>query len=68
MLSELTISIEGFPGRELTYEWPKYGKTIKERMYLAKSILYRISMSWDTGKSLTDDGERFLDSFEIQSK
>jgi hypothetical protein len=41
LLSEHAISLEGFPGRELTYEQPKYGKTTKERMYLAKLILHQ---------------------------
>jgi hypothetical protein len=68
LLSERSISLGGFPGRELTYEEPKYGKTTKERMYLAKSILYQISVSWNTSKSITGDGEKFLDSFEIQSR
>ncbi len=67
LLSERTVSLGGFPGREITFEEPKHSKTIKARMYLAKSILYTISVSWDTGKSISEDGEKFLDSFEIQS-
>jgi hypothetical protein len=67
MLNERSISLGGFPGREFNIESSKYGKTSKHRIYLAKSILYQIGVAWETGKSISSDAEKYLDSFEIQS-
>ncbi len=68
LIEEKRIKINGFDGRELVVEWSKMNLIIRQKIVLANSILYQFGVMLPKDKKLSDDGQKFLDSFEIQSK
>lgn len=68
LIEEKRIKINGFAGREIVVESLKMNQIVRQKIVLANSILYQFGISSPKDKKLSDDGQKFLDSFEIQSK
>lgn len=68
LIEEKRIKINGFAGRELTVESSKLNQIVRQKIVIANSILYGFGVILPKDKKLSDDGQKFLDSFEIQSK
>lgn len=68
LIEEKRTKINGFAGRELVVESPKNNQVIRQRIVLANSILYQFGISSPKDKQLSDNGQKYLDSFEILSK
>ena len=67
LVEEKRIKINGFAGRELVVE-TEMNQVIRLKIVVANSILYQFGIMSPKDKKLSDDGQKFLDSFEIQSK
>lgn len=68
LIEEKQIKINGFAGREIVVESLKTNEVTRLKIVIANSILYQFGISLPKDKKLSDDGQKFLDSFEIQSK
>lgn len=68
LIEEKRIKINGFAGREIVVESSKTNQTTRLKIVLANSILYQFSVMLPKDKKLSDDAQKYLDSFEIQSK
>lgn len=68
LVEEKRIKINGFVGRELIVETSKMNQVIRLKFVVANSILYAFGVSSPKDKKLSDDGQKYLDSFEIQTK
>jgi hypothetical protein len=64
LMSERTISIEGYPGRELRVQADD-GKFRIARLYLVKDRLYKVYAVMPDQNSITPKIEQFLDSFTL---
>lgn len=68
LLEEKRITIDGFPGRELVVSSSKTKQTIRQKIVLANSILYHFGISMPSDSTLSANGQKYLDSFEIRGK
>jgi hypothetical protein len=74
--SEREISIEGHPGKEFTGDGAAPSKnggkpdegTFTERVYWVSPRLYQVLNVRPKGSALSDDAQKFLDSFKLVSK
>jgi len=65
LLSETTIELQGFPGREIKIDFGNGMAIMKIRYYLVKNKLYMIQTITETGKFSNKSVDRFLDSFKL---
>jgi hypothetical protein len=66
LTSERNVQIGSYPGREIVGEVPDKKASFTARIYWAKPRLYQIIYISPQGKTITDDGKKFLDSLKIQ--
>ena len=68
LLGEQPISIDDYPGRELTIEATENSRTIiaQARIYLVKNTLYQILTVAPEEHSSSPDIAKFMDSFNLQ--
>lgn len=66
LLSELIISLEGHPGREIKVEVAGGEYTLQARIFLVDSRLYQILVGTPIDDAFSTDVDRFLDSFALQ--
>ncbi|MEP6774665.1 MAG: hypothetical protein ABJA50_03640 [Chloroflexota bacterium] len=64
LMSERTISIDGYPGRELRVQADD-GKSRIARLYLVRNRLYKVYAVMPDDRSITPKVEQFLDSFTL---
>ena len=65
LLSELIISIDGNPGRELKIEAVDGKTTVRMRICLVKNRLYQLMTATVKQNSLSSNIIKFLDSFKL---
>jgi hypothetical protein len=68
LLSELIISLDKYPGREIRIEAPDGKHTIQTRIYLVKNRLYQVGVVTPKEGSFSEDVTKFLDSFKLLEK
>lgn len=68
LLEENRIKVNGFQGRELVVASSKTNQVIRQKIVLANSILFHYGVSIPKKLTLSDDAQKYLDSFEIQAK
>ncbi len=66
--SEVSISINTYPGRELQVYGPHGKFAIRTRIYLVKNRLYQVGVVTSTEKSVSSDTNKFLNSFKINER
>ncbi len=66
LTSERNVTIGSYPGREIVGEVPDKKASFTARIYWAKPRLYQAIYISPQGKSITDDGKKFLDSLKLQ--
>lgn len=66
--SEVPISINTYPGREFHVYGPDGKFAIRTRIYLVKNRLYQVGVVTSTGKSVSSDTNKFLNSFKINER
>lgn len=64
-LSYEELSLDGFPGRELTLHSPDGTLFLKVRSYLVNHRLYQTSAITPRAKSMSVNVDKFLDSFRL---
>ena len=65
LLSESAISLDGYPGREITASSPDGKFTARVRVYLVNSRLYQTIVVIPNEVASSPDVLRFLDSFHL---
>jgi hypothetical protein len=65
---EKRIKINGFAGREIVVESSKNNQVTRLKIVIANSILYQFGVMLPKDEKLSDDAQKYFDSFEIQSK
>jgi len=70
LLSEHTISLEEYPGRELRIKYPTPGReiTIHNRIFLVDNRFYQIMLTTPKEESFSEDIGKFFDSFVLLDK
>jgi hypothetical protein len=68
LLSELIISLDKYPGREIRIEAADGKHTVKTRIYLVKNRLYQVLVVTPKEGSFSNDVTKFLDSFKLLEK
>ena len=64
--SQRSITLNGHPGREIVGTSPGQNVGFTARVFLAKPRMYMLVYTqYDKDKPISDDGKRFLDSFQI---
>ena len=66
LLSELIIELNNIPGREIKIETADGKNTIIQRVYLAGSRLYQVSVVTPKTQSFDKNINKYLDSFKIR--
>jgi len=65
LVTEETIKLEEYQGRDLLVEGPD-GKTfLRARLYLVKERLYMIMMQGSKVQVTSDRAKKFMDSFKL---
>ncbi|HEX8844162.1 MAG TPA: hypothetical protein VF791_05940 [Pyrinomonadaceae bacterium] len=66
ILNERNITLSGYPGREITGNAPSQNISFTARLFIAKPRMYMLMYTqYGVDKPLSEDGRRFLDSFQI---
>ena len=65
LLSEAVISLDGHPGRDITYEINDGQITFRARVYLVGNRLYQMLAGTTTDKASNSDIGKFLESFTL---
>jgi len=68
LLSEVPISLDNYPGREIRIETSDGKHTIQTRIYLVKNRLYQVMIVTPKENSFSKDVTKFLDSFKLLEK
>jgi hypothetical protein len=66
LLSEKTIELKGFPGREVKASLMNGTAIIKARLYLIRNKMYMIETITDTKKDSNQSIDKFFNSFQLQ--
>ncbi len=66
LLSEKTIELSGFPGREAWIEYANGKAIIKMKLYLVHNRMYILQTITEPGKENNQNALRFHDSFKIK--
>lgn len=66
LTSERDMTIGNYQGREIVGEVPDKKASFTARIFWAKPRLYQAIYISPQGKSITDDGKKFLDSLKLQ--
>ena len=66
ILSEKTIDINGFPGREVNIDYQNGVAIIKMRLYLVHNKMYVLQTITETSKVNNADAIKFHDSFKLK--
>jgi len=67
LLSEKTIELNGFPGREIKIDYKEGLAVIKMRLYLVKNKMYIIQTITMTKNEFNKSIDRFMDSFKLNN-
>lgn len=68
VLSEHPMSLGKYVGREITGKSPENNFAFTSRLYLANPRMYMLIYLRKGDQPISDDGKKFLDSFEIESQ
>ncbi|NTW99209.1 MAG: hypothetical protein HGB35_04635 [Geobacteraceae bacterium] len=68
LLTETSISIDGFPGRDLKIESPDGLHTVRLRIFLVKNRLYQVMIVTTKERVDLKDNFKYLDSFKLLSR
>lgn len=68
VLSERPMSLGSYVGREITGKSAEQGFSFTTRLYLANPRMYMLIYLRKGDQPISDDGKKFLDSFEITSQ
>jgi len=68
LLSELIISLNEYPGRELKIESHGGKVTTKTRIFMVGHRLYQVMVATRKEKAFSENVKRFLDSFKLLEK
>jgi hypothetical protein len=64
--NERSITLAGYPGREITGNAPSQNISFTVRLYIVKPRMYMLMYTqYGVDKPISDDGRRFLDSFQL---
>lgn len=66
LLSEKSIEIQGFPGREIKVDYKNGMAIIKIRLYLVRNKMYMLQVITETAKESNILVEKFLNSFTLK--
>lgn len=65
LLKETQISLEQYPGRELTIRVPDGGRLMQTRIYIVKNRLYQVGVVTSEEAAGSKETGKFLDSFKL---
>jgi hypothetical protein len=65
LISQGNCSLGQFPGREMVYAVNEAGITSVHRVFLVEDRMYQVITLSDQAEVMTDDAQRFLDSFRL---
>lgn len=68
VLNERPMSLGNYVGREITGKSAEQGFSFTTRLYLANPRMYMLIYLRKGDQAISDDGRKFLDSFEIKSQ
>ena len=66
LLTEKTIQVGEYPGREVLIDYPAGGAIVKLRLVLVKNIVYLIEVMTDAKKVANESSEKFFNSFQLK--
>lgn len=68
LLTESTISLDGYPGREVRVDYNNGVAVITMRMYLVKNTMYMLQTITGTAKDHNPSIGKFMNSFALKKK
>jgi len=65
LISELIISLDGYPGRDIRIALPTIRAVMRFRIYLVRQRLYQLAVVTSKDEASSQDIGQFLDSFRL---